>query len=328
MDLPPELRRALEAAAAGVPGGRLTERVAWLSHAYRLAGTAGRGGLDQEDALAYAVYRLPATFAAVDAALAQVADARPDWRPATLLDAGAGPGAGLWAAARRWPSIASARALEREPAMIALGRRLGAAAVEPAVRGAQWALTDLRVAEPKDRADLVLLTYVLGELGPSDRDALVASLWQAAASTLVIVEPGTPDGFGRILRVRDQLTALGGHLLAPCPRADACPMAAGDWCHFAARLGRSRLHRQVKGAQLAYEDEKFSFVAIGRQGGRPTGARVLRHPQARPGHIRLRLCTASGLADRTIARSHGERYRLARRLAWGDRLPWPEDAGP
>lgn len=328
MGLPPELGRVLEAAAADVPGGRLAARVAALSHAYRLAGTAGPGSLGGEDALAYAVYRLPATFAAVDAALGQVADARPDWRPATLLDAGAGPGPGLWAASRRWPSIAGARALEREPAMIALGRRLAAVATAPAVRGARWAHADLAVEGPEERADLVLLTYVLGEIGAGDRDALVARLWRAAAGALVIVEPGTPDGFDRIRRVRHQLTALGGHLLAPCPHADACPMAAGDWCHFAARLGRSRRQRQVKGAHLAYEDEKFSFVAVGRQAGSRAGARVLRHPQARPGHVRLRLCTASGLADRTVARSHGERYRLARRLAWGDRLPWPEDAGP
>ncbi|MCI0389431.1 MAG: small ribosomal subunit Rsm22 family protein [Acidobacteria bacterium] len=35
-------------------------------------------------------------------------------------------------------------------------------------------------------------------------------------------------------------------------------MADGDWRHFAARIERSSLHRRINGAELGYEDGKYS----------------------------------------------------------------------
>ena len=35
-----------------------------------------------------------------------------------------------------------------------------------------------------------------------------------------------------------------------------------NWCHFAVRLARTSLHRDVKGARLGYEDEKYSFLVV------------------------------------------------------------------
>ena len=37
----------------------------------------------------------------------------------------------------------------------------------------------------------------------------------------------------------------GANILAPCPHARPCPLAAPDWCHFSARVARSRLHREA-----------------------------------------------------------------------------------
>ena len=87
------------------------------------------------------------------------------------------------------------------------------------------------------------------------------------------------------------------------PAPGGCPLAAGDWCHFGARVNRSALHRRVKEADLGYEDEKFSYVAAG--GGRsPTGiARVLRRPAQRKGLVSLRLCRPDGTAgDRIVTK--------------------------
>ena len=60
------------------------------------------------------------------------------------------------------------------------------------------------------------------------------------------------------------LAAAGAHVIAPCPHAADCPLAAADWCHFAQRIERTKIHRSVKGAELGYEDEKFSYIAVAR----------------------------------------------------------------
>ena len=101
-------------------------------------------------------------------------------------------------------------------------------------------------------------------------------------------------------------------------------MSQGDWCHFGARLQRSALHRQVKGAELSHEDEKFSYVAAVRPG---TGAasdlpagRVVRRPQQRKGLVTLDLCARDGSSRRElVSKSKGEAYRRARKTSWGER---------
>jgi ribosomal protein RSM22 (predicted rRNA methylase) len=83
---------------------------------------------------------------------------------------------------------------------------------------------------------------------------------EAARVALVVIEPGTPRGAGAIRTIREELLAAGAHMLAPCPAAMPCPLAAPDWCHFAARVERSSLHRRIKEGALGYEDEKYSYV--------------------------------------------------------------------
>lgn len=95
-------------------------------------------------------------------------------------------------------------------------------------------------------------------------------------------------------------------------------MSAPDWCHFAARVDRSSLHRRLKDARLNYEDEKFSYVALLREAaGRPEG-RIIRHPQHHPGLIVLETCTPRGLATRRVTKRDKEEFRWARKAAWGD----------
>jgi ribosomal protein RSM22 (predicted rRNA methylase) len=143
------------------------------------------------------------------------------------------------------------------------------------------------------------------------------------------VEPGTPDGHLRIRAARDRLLAAGLTVLAPCPHGGTCPVVPGeDWCHFAARVGRSSLHRRVKGGSLPYEDEKYSYVAAVAPAlaGTATAAapRIVRKPQLRKGQVLLELCTADdGLRRETVTKRHGPAYRAARDAAWGDDWPHP-----
>ncbi len=69
-------------------------------------------------------------------------------------------------------------------------------------------------AEP---ADLVIASYLIGEVGEVERHTLTARLWAKARDTLLVVEPGTPAGYERIIALRAQLIASGAHVAAPCP---------------------------------------------------------------------------------------------------------------
>lgn len=323
MNLPDVLRIALADELAAIPQKSLAEATTRLSARYRAdrsSHEAGRLARSPVDIAAYAAYRLPATFAAISAALVEARQRHPRWQPATLLDAGAGPGTALWAAHTVWPVLARVTLLERERAMIDFGKRLAAHAGAAVVREAIWQQRDL--LEPWEHApcDLVIMAYTLGELPLPRLNELIARLWSVTGDTLVIVEPGTPAGFALIRQARQQLIDAGGYVIAPCPHQEACPMPDNDWCHFAQRVARTPLHRQVKQATLSYEDEKFSYVAVSRLPAPPLAGRVLRHPQVRPGHIYLDLCTPSGLRHPIVTRKDHAAFREARDLRWGDAI--------
>jgi ribosomal protein RSM22 (predicted rRNA methylase) len=314
-DLPPALRQAV---AREFPDGASAAAAIALSERYRdTAVGPGPRARSRADVAAYAATRLPATYAALAAALAELRARAPAFAPASQLDLGAGLGAAAWAAAGLWPSLERARALELEPAMLEAGRRL-AASGPAVVAGCAWRQGDAAVAPAGESVDLVTIGYVLNELDATAASRAVAQAWAATAGALVVVEPGTPDGYRRILAVRDQLLGLGGFVAAPCPHDRRCPLAEGDWCHFAVRLPRSSGHRAAKAAQAGYEDEKFAYVVVTREPVGRQPARILRHPQVRGGHVRLELCAADGLRTVVVSKRDRETFREARKASWGD----------
>jgi ribosomal protein RSM22 (predicted rRNA methylase) len=173
---------------------------------------------------------------------------------------------------------------------------------------------------PEGPFDLVTASYLLNELPPADALALVSRTWSQTTGAVVLVEPGTPADYERMMVFRRHLIGLGATVLAPCPHDGECPMR-DDWCHFAVRLPRSAAHRAAKGAKRGFEDEKFTYVVAVRDADlvRRGGSRIIRHPLVRPGHVRFRLCRPDGLAEVTVSRSDPA-YRTARKRSWGDRF--------
>jgi ribosomal protein RSM22 (predicted rRNA methylase) len=319
MNLPDDLQIALEQVLQTTTARNLTRTANDLSQRYRTGHAQDQHTFlhTQEDIAAYAAYRLPATFAAIYAALTEVRTRRPDWQPRTLLDVGAGPGTAMWAVTTQWPTLEHVTLLERDQHMLHLGQKLAQHAHSQAVKQARWRSVDLTGQWEETQYDLVICSYVLGELPQAKREAISEHLWACTGDTLLFVEPGTPRGFELIRTVRTQLLAKGTTTIAPCPHDNACPIQENDWCHFAQRINRTRLHRSAKGATLAYEDEKFSYVALSRTPGLPIAGRVIRHPQKRGGHIHMELCTPEGLRTTTISRSAGQAYHKAQDLHWG-----------
>jgi ribosomal protein RSM22 (predicted rRNA methylase) len=321
-DLPAALRGALDRALEGVPRKGLAERAARTSQAYR-AGQGSAGVIREAgDALAYALTRLPATYAACASVLAEAARRAPGFAPLRLLDAGAGTAAASWAAIEVWPAVAEVTWLDASPTFLALAAQL-AADGPPALRAAESGRGDLTAAGPWSRADLVVASYALAEIAPDRQASTVTELWTACDGVLALVEPGTPAGYGRILAARRALIAAGATILAPCPHQGPCPLVGEDWCHFSVRLPRSRDHRQAKGADVPFEDERFSYLLAARPevstaAPRP---RVLAPPRTGKPGIALKLCGLDGRVERRLVPKRDKpAYALARRLGWGDTL--------
>ncbi|CCE02762.1 small ribosomal subunit Rsm22 family protein [Bradyrhizobium sp. STM 3809] len=323
-DLPPHLKAALEAGLHRQSRQDAAARAARISAAYRSGGNSATI-TSEADAIAYAAVRMPATYAAVAASLNAVMQASPEFAPASLLDVGAGPGTASFAAAEAFASLASFQAIDANPAL----RTLALALADDTIRLHDLAYTLGQARTLVDRAesaDLVIASYMIGELGEAERTAIVDALWAKTNQTLLIVEPGTPAGYQRIAAARDRLIAAGGaHVAAPCPHAAACPLVVPDWCHFAQRLARSRAHRELKGADVPFEDEKFSFIALTRQPvtHRPA-ARVLAPPLVTKIAMTAKLCQADGTAAAvSIPRRDKPAFAAARRWDWGDGVEPP-----
>lgn len=305
-----ELQRRLATLAAGAAVGR--ERAEKLSGHYRGRGRSREVVNDSADVLAYALSRMPATYAAVEAVLAELALRAPDFAPATLLDAGAGPGTAALAAAAAYPD-AAATLFDHNRAFLDLARELAPQA--------ETVLGELPGLALERRFDLVTCAYALTELPDAGLVDVALRLWAHTEGVLVLVEPGRPRDYERLLAVRAALLAAGAEVLAPCPHALQCPLVAPDWCHFAVRLARSREHVRLKAAALGYEDEKFSYLVVARPGlGVPAATRVIARPEENKFSVTLPLCTPAGLERRQVVSRDRAAFKAARKLRWGDPL--------
>ncbi len=262
---------------------------------------------DETKRLAYLGCRMPATYAAVH----KVLENAPAFT--SLADLGAGPGTASWAATQVFPSIEKVTLVEKSPDAVALGRKLAASSSHLALREARWIAQPLSEALPP--ADAAILSYVLNEV--TDPHLLIERCWQTYP-LLILIEPGTPKGFRLIRALREQLLRQQAYLIAPCPHHKACPIEGHDWCHFAARVERSRLHRLLKGGTLGYEDEKFSYLIAAKTPVACAHARIIRPPEIQKGSVRLSLCAADGkLEERVVFKKEKPLYRKARDVRWG-----------
>jgi len=317
-DLPAELKGALDAKLEGLPRSDVATRAAAISRTYREGG--GSGAIKSAtDALAYALARMPATYAAVAACLNALCEIRPGFAPKTLLDVGAGPGTATSAVAEAFSSLGSFALLDANPALRTLA--LDLLGDNPRFHGLNYESGDARSALAKaEPADLVIASYLIGELRETERKSLVEAMWDKTRDTLLIVEPGTPAGYARILNARTQLIAAGAQVLAPCPHDNACPLQAPDWCHFSQRLARSRAHRQVKGADVPFEDERFAYVVLTREPVAARPSRILAQPVVGKAEISAKLCTPDGVTIVKVPRRDKAAYAGARHWRWGDAM--------
>lgn len=315
MELPYALLHAIEGLASHCSTADLQKAAQRLSERYRDSKRSGQPLLsDRTEAAAYAISRMPATYGAVSSALSWAME-HTDCRPSSVLDVGAGTGAATWAACELF-EMETVTCVEKETSMKQQGQNLMA---DGDLQKAQWLSGDITAGELPCSADLVMASYVLNEVSPEQQPAAVKRLWDAAKELLLIVEPGTPAGFEELRRIRQLLLDMGAHMVAPCPGACNCPISGDDWCHFSCRIPRSKLHRQLKGGEAPYEDEKFCYLVVSRHPANPCSHRILRHPVIETGRVSLELCSACG-KEKIMLRKKDEAYKQARKADHGDCL--------
>ncbi len=222
--MPPDLKAAIDRYLAENVAGSLVEKTLRMSEHYRQGG----GSDSALDFGAYLVARLPATYAAVAFCLAELARRRPQFSPKSMLDAGSGPGTAAWAAAAVYPGISAVTFLDNNQRFLKLASSLAAQGEHVALQRAKSLNGDLGILPDNLSADLVVAAYALAEMPLAKASETAVALWKACENTLLVIEPGTPQGFARIHQVRAALIAEGAHLVAPCTQMNSCPILLPD----------------------------------------------------------------------------------------------------
>ncbi|MBL8178951.1 MAG: hypothetical protein JNK48_30030 [Bryobacterales bacterium] len=309
MHLAAEIQMKVEEYAAGIPLAALEKAAAQLSEHYRAGKASGKLRMEERERVAaYLLTRFPATYAAVSAVLGQVGDVEVE----SMLDLGAGAGAASLAAKERFAGLRRMTLVETDAASVAAGRAW--------LPDADWVCGNFAEAAFAEH-DVVLASYALGELKTAARMQALERAWAAARRMVMVIEPGSTAGFGVVRECRDRLLEMGGRTVAPCPGDLPCPMGADDWCHFGARLERSKLHRRLKHGQLSYEDEKYSYAVVAKEGAEACAGRIVRRPAHHPGLIELTVCRGDRVAVERVNKRDRNKFGAARRAGWGE--AWP-----
>lgn len=306
MNFPHKLRDAILKEVGNIPLATLTQHVKLLTLRYREGGKENYMS-HPLDYLAYLLYRMPATFAVISAVFEEICE-RYNKPIHSLIDMGSGPGSGFWAS-KKFFNLSQVTCIEKDRALLALSKRLA----DQEFLSINADFTEQIAIQPHD---LALFSYSLGEV--TEWQEIVKNTFKQV-ELIIVIEPGTPRGFKRISEVRDLALSMGAHLIAPCPHAAACPIKEGDWCHFSKRLERSKIHKELKGAELGFEDEKYSYIAFAKNPGNSFNSRILRHPIHHRGHSLFILCSKNGAQEEIIlSRRDKELYKISKKKEWGN----------
>ncbi|KAA8499075.1 Methyltransferase-like protein 17, mitochondrial [Porphyridium purpureum] len=294
---------------------------------------------------AYSMSKAPGTFAALRRAIHEVQQVEPSFQPRSVLDFGAGPATGTAAALSSFPASLRASVLvERAAIMSEFGRSILSKFVKTFSRHSEgnegdfqsaW-LDSLELVPPDVRFDIVLSSFVLGEIGTSAEriESTLKKLIARTKTVLVICEAGTPRGYERIEHCRQKGIEAGMRVVAPCQHDKPCPMKGStQFCNFVQRSVQNELQRRVRGEgrMLGYENERFSYVALvaadaastfqGLDYKKRAWGRLTRSPLKLQGHVNFDACTKDGEWGRVPwTRSSGtkEQYTSARKAQFGD----------
>lgn len=274
----------------------------------------------RKETIAYAIVRMPATYGAVSSAVSQIMtmfSQEEIGKMHSLLDIGAGTGAATLAISNQIP-LEEISCLEREDGMLALGKELFSVSSQKEVREAVWKKRDVINEKITENADIVVVSYMLNEMVEEKRYLFLEEIWKHTNQLLIIVDPGTPKDFQNIIKMKDFLAEKGANIIAPCSCEKGCPLPKEDWCHFLCRVERTKLQKSVKEADVPFEDEKFTYLAVTKQKFEKTKCRVIRHPVITSNWIEVKVCQNGNVEKLVFTKKEKEKYKMAKKLKVGD----------
>lgn len=321
MELPPTLVDSISALLAKFEMKKIQKAAQELSLRYREKQNKNIKFIQsKEEAIAYLCMRFPATFAANYKVYSQLASCVDVASIHSLLDLGSGSGASVFAALEMLPSLEKVECVEQDAFLIDLGKNLLKESKSKIKNS--WTCDSFTNPSQAQPADLVVFSYSLGEAPKNSYHEIFDHVLPLVKNYLVIIEPGTPVGFERILHARDYLIEKQMHLVAPCPHNKVCPMnKTFKWCHFSQRLPRTTFHKYLKDAALGYEDEKYSYVVFSKLESPTSGDRIVGKPKVSSGFAEFEICSQQGsLEHAKILKRDVDNFGSIKKLEWGDTL--------
>lgn len=312
MKIPFELEEKIAREIQNVKLSDLKEVAQTLSNRYMNEKRKAQSLINKKlEVLAYSIIRMPATFCAIDKAIEETLK---KYNPTieTALDIGSGTGAGEWAILNNI-DISKITCIEREDEMSSLAQKL----LEEH-KNINWKNQDIVKNKINEKADLVIVSYMINELQDEVKEDVIKNILESFNKIVIFIEPGTPDGFSNIRKIQKLAINNNLNILAPCTSQNECKLPKDDWCHSIVRVERNKIHKFVKDADVPYEDEKFSYIAISKEKIDNSGGRILRHPNISSGFIKVKLCNNGIIEEKTFTKKDKDNFKKIKKLKCGD----------
>lgn len=315
MELPIEIKRFIENKMNSLSNKELNENSRKISINYRENDRSGKSLLNKEnEAIAYAISRMPATFGAVSSAIENVNKIY-NLDIKKIADFGAGTGTAS-IAVNEMENVEKINCFEREDAMIKVGKQIFKEYNDLELK-TEWKKFDITKQNIEDKFDLVIASYMINEVKEENFEEVINKMWNSTEKVLIIIEPGTVQGYRNIMKAKEILINNEAKIIAPC-MSEKCKLSKEDWCNFSCRVQRSKIHKETKGGEAPYEDEKYMYIAVGKEKVANNKSRVIRHPLIYSGYVKLKLCTREGIKEETVTKKDKEKFRIARKIKNGE----------
>ena len=305
MILPQWLQEKVNSLYLSLNKQTLVETREKLTHKYKQETGQNKSLIESKtDSMLYAISRMPATYSVIYTLVETLVRQNAISGVESVLDVGSGTGAGYFALKELDESL-SINLVERDRNMIEVFNALtdGEVAVERA---------DASSFVFKEKADLVLTSYVLSEMTEDVRNKTFENLANSSNKYVLVIDTGTPSTYQEMMKLKAYANKKGWKVVAPC-MMEKCPLQ-NDYCQFFARVERSSLHKLAKGGTLSYEDEKYFYLLFSKEEMSFDGDRVIRRPVIKENNISLVLCGQEGVENKIFTKKNKDEFKRAKKI--------------